>query len=375
MTKKRNARPKPTAGSSAFVPPYPPSWFDRFTDWVDRLPGPAWGFYLILAAAVVLAETAIQWREGAYPVGTFNPLTVWSVANFAYLLALMHYLDKSAAFAIASFRPLLVSGKLEPRPSLQDQSSFAILSYRLTTLPPRPTLIATLAGAAFTLIVHILQTASGTLPTYLAGTAGTSFSTASVMLVFIPANAIAFVLAYHTFHQLAQISRIYTNHARINIYQLQPLYALSLPGAFTAIGIILFVYTWFAISAAASQVAGPVEIGLTVSFAAIAGATFALPLLGAHRRLAAEKNRRLAEASLRFEAATEQLHRQLDGLRLRQMDDPNKALASIEIEQNALRRIPTWPWQPGAVRGLVAALLLPIAVWAIQLLLARVLGT
>lgn len=108
MPKQRNTKPRPPTGSSsALVPPYPPSWFDRFTAWVDRLPGPAWGFYLLLGIGVSVAGSAIQWIEDAYPVGTLNPLHVWTLGNFAYLLALMHYLDKSAASAIASFRPLL----------------------------------------------------------------------------------------------------------------------------------------------------------------------------------------------------------------------------------------------------------------------------
>jgi len=372
MPQQRSTKPRLLAGrNSVFVPPYPPSWFDRFTGWVDRLPGPAWAFYLIFGALVVLAESAIQWREGAYPLGRFNLLTAWSVGEFAYLLALMHYLDKSAASALAAFRPLLVSPKNGPSPALRDQSTFATLSYRLTTLPARPTLVATIVGAAFAIFVYVLQTSGETVPAVLVGTAGTTLSTVSVMVVFIPNNAISFLLAYHTVHQLVQISRIYTHNARINIYQLQPLYALSLPGAFTAIGIILFSYAWVAITASASIAAGALGIGLTVVFAAIAGATFALPLLGAHRRLVAEKNRLLAEASSRFEAAIEDLHRQLDGRGRRPTNDPNKALAGIEIEQNALRRIPTWPWQPGAVRGLVAALFLPVAVWAIQLLLGR----
>jgi hypothetical protein len=287
----------------------------------------------------------------------------------------MHFLDKSAASAIESFRPLLASTKRGAIPSLHDQSAFARLSYQLTTLPARPTLMVTLAGAAFAVFVSVVQTSAGIVPAPLAGTAGTTLSTVSVMVVFIPTNAISFLLAYHTIHQLDRISRIYTHHARINIYQLQPLYALSLPGASTAIGIILFSYAWAATTASASVPAGVLEIGLMVAFAAIAGATFALPLLGAHRRLVAEKNRLLAEASSRFEAAIGDLHRQLDGRGRRRTNDPNRALAALEIEQNALRRIPTWPWQPGAVRGLVAALFLPVAVWAIQLLLGRFFAT
>jgi len=374
MTKRRNTSPKPPLPSGDFSHLYPPSWFNRFTAWVDRLPGPAWAFYLVVAMGVVLAETAIQWSYGAYPVGTFNPLHAWTVGNFAYLLFLMHYLDKSAASAITSFSPLLTPATSGTQSTAQDQALFARLSYQLTTLPPRPTLIATITGAAFAVAMYALQTASGGIPPYLAGTASTTFSIALVMAAFIPSNAISFLMAYHTVHQLALISRIYTQYARINIYQLQPLYALSLPGAYTAIGLIFYLYVWFAMVMSASQRVGSVEIGLTVSFGAIAGATFALPLLGAHRRLVAEKNRRLAEVSSYFEAAAERLHRHLDDPRLDQMDGLSKALASLEIELRVLRRIQTWPWEPGAVRSLVAALLLPIAVWLLQLLLGRFLG-
>ena len=376
MPKQRNTKPRPPKGSgSAFVPPYPPSWFDRFTARVDRLPGPAWVLYLALGIGVSVAGSTIEWTEGAYPPGTFNALHVWTLGNFAYLLALIHYLDNSAASAIASFRPILVPAGSAAHPTQQVEATFARLSYQLTTLPPRPTLVATMAGAAFAALTYIVQTLTGAVPSYLAGTAGTTYSTASVLALLIVQNAITGVLAYHTIHQLVLISRIYTQHARINIYQLQPLYALSMPGAFTAIGIILYLYLWFAASASGAAIVGPVEIGLTVSFAAIAGATFALPLLGAHRRLIAEKNRRLTEAASRFEAAAERLLRDVDAGRLGQMDQLNKALASLEIVQTGLRRIPTWPWQPGAVRGLLAALFLPLAIWAIQLLLERFLAS
>jgi len=376
MTRKRAAKPRPPAGSSpAFVPPYPPSWIDRLTGWVDRLPGPAWAFYLVVGVGVGFAGSAIEWMEGAYPAGTFNPLHVWAFGNFAYLLALIHYLDRSAASSMESFRPLLAPTARAAQPALQGEGTFAWLSYQLTTLPPRPTLFMAIAGAAFAFVTYLLQSATGTVPSYLAGTAGTPFSTASVVSLLIVQNAISAVLVYHTIHQLVLISRIYTQHARINIYQLQPLYALSLPGALTAIGIILYIYLWFATSASGTATIGPVEVGLSVSFAAVASATFALPLLGAHRRLVEEKDRRLAEASSRFEAAITELHRQLDRGRLLQMDPLNKAVATLEIEQNVLRRIPTWPWQPGAVRGLLAALFLPVAVWAIQLFLGRFFGT
>jgi hypothetical protein len=330
---------------------------------------------LLLGVALVLAETAIQWKEGAFPVGTFHPVHMWTVSNIAYLLGVMHYLDKSAASAIVSFRPLLIPAKSTRRPAVDDQSKFADLSYRLSTLPPRPALIATIAGVAFAAAALSLQPPGGSLPTPLVGTARSALSTASVLAVFIPMNGIAILFMYHAVHQLRQVSWIYTRHARINVYQLHLLYALSRPGAFTALGLIAYIYIWNALAASVERSPGPVESGLTLVSVAIAGAAFVLPLLGAHRRLTAEKEVRLAEATSRFEAATIKLHNQLDRDRLLQMDHLNKALGSLEIEQNALRKIPTWPWQPGAIRAVVAALLLPVAVWAIQLLLGRLLGT
>jgi hypothetical protein len=179
-------------------------------------------------------------------------------------------------------------------------------------------------------------------------------------------------LVYHTFRQLHLISRIYSKHVRINLYQVQPLYALSRPGALTAMGLMFTIYAAFV--AVGTEAPGPLEIALSLFFVTIAGVTFALPLWGAHRRLADEKSKRLAENSLRFEAAAKELYLHLDGRRPRRVEEPAKVMASLEIEQAALRRIPSWPWDPGAVRGLVAALLLPIAVWLLQLILGRVLG-
>lgn len=343
-------------------------------DWVDRLPGPAWAFYLLLGIGVGVAGIAIQWVEAASPVGSFDPRHIWFFGNFCYQLAMVHYIDRSAASGLASFRPLLHSEQGGPAGSAHGAPSFASLSYQLTNLPPRGTLIATLAAAAVAIAASFSQPAADTLRTYFPAIAAAPTATVFVKASFILQLALLGPLTVHTLHQLALISRIYTQYARINIYQLQPLYALSLPGAFTAIGSIGYIYIWLAIRASASQSAGPIEIGLSVVFAAIAGATFALPLLGAHRRLVAEKNRRLAEASSRFEALAEELLRAIDSRRLDKMDPLNKALANLEIVQGGLRRIPTWPWQAGAVRGLLAALLLPVVVWLIQLLLGRLFG-
>lgn len=164
MARQASATAKTTKRSEGFSPPYLPSWFDRLAAWVDRLPGPAWAFYLVLGIGVSVAGSAIEWREGAYPAGTFNPLHVWTLGNFAYLLGLMHYLDKSSAYAIASFRPLLAPEARDGGRSPRGGATFARLAYELTTLPPRPTLIVSIAGAAFVIVTYVFQTANGGIP-------------------------------------------------------------------------------------------------------------------------------------------------------------------------------------------------------------------
>lgn len=378
MARRRVTQPGTPAGSDRFVPPYPRSWFDHLKAWVERLPGPPWAFYLLLGFAIALVASAIQWREGTYPPGTFDPWLVLFTSVNGYQLGLMHYLDRSASSALASFRSLLATGTDRQGEDAQDHPTYARLAYELTTLPARSCLLATLAGASATILINTGALARGTVPAFMAGMAGTMLSTASVTVAALVLSGIAGVLVYHTFHQLVLISRIYTRHTRISVYHINSLYALSLPGQYTAIGLMLLVAAGVAI---APILWGRTGGGWTLLenspffiFSITAGATFVLPLVGAQRRIAAEKTRRLAANGSRFEETAARLHRALDGQGLVHVDKLNRALAALEIEQNVLAKTPTWPWQPGAVRGVVAALLLPLAVWLLQGLLGRVLG-
>jgi len=195
---------------------------------------------------------------------------------------------------------------------------------------------------------------------------------AAALAQFLVTQAILAVLVYHTIHQLRLIHHIYLHHTRLNLYRLQPLYAFSTPAALTAAGLLLYSYLWFA--STPELINEPASLGLAAFFSGIAILTFTWPLWGIHRRLVEEKTRLLQESSARFEAVVSQLHLRVDHQELTAMDDLNKTLASLEIEQAALRRIPTWPWEPGTVRGLAAALLVPLVLWLVQSLLEKSLG-
>ena len=135
-----------------------------------------------------IAGSAIEWIEGAYPPGNFNALHVWTLANFAYLLALIHYLDKSAASAIASFRLIIAPAASDGQPTEEGKSTYARLAFQLTTLPSRPALLAAIIGMGFAIVVSALQFSAGSVPSYLVGTAGTALSNASMLVMLTVAE-------------------------------------------------------------------------------------------------------------------------------------------------------------------------------------------
>ncbi len=331
--------------------------------------------YLVLGVASTALQLGIQQSTGEYRSEEYLPLQIWFCVNFAYLLAMVHYLDRSAAAAIERFRPVLqLSSPGESTEHLQ----YNELRYRLTTLPPRAAAWVAVLGGLILMAIPaavVRDPASGspslarTVLTY--GFSATPAGFAAIFLQSFLTQSIASTVIYHTVHQLRLIHHIYVHHTQVNLYRLQPLYAFSIPAALTAGALLFYTYAWF--GTAPSQIDQVASRVLAVIFAGVGVITFVSPLWGIHRRLVDEKKRLLQESSMRFEAAAALLHQRVDVRRLIKMDDLNKTLASLEIEQTALRRIPTWPWEPGTLRGVIAALILPIVIWLIQFALGRIL--
>ena len=124
--------------------PYAPSWVDRFTDWVARLPGPSWPYYLGIGLVLFAVQTAVLWSEGAYPVGTFIPAHGFIAGMMPFFMALLRYLDDKADAALTSLRPALKASEKE----------CIHLRYQLTTLPARPTLLAGVAGVTTIILIN-----------------------------------------------------------------------------------------------------------------------------------------------------------------------------------------------------------------------------
>ncbi|MFC1803849.1 hypothetical protein ACFL0D_07795 [Thermoproteota archaeon] len=335
--------------------PYPPSWLDRFTKWVERLPGRSWVFYPALGLVLALLLTVVQWGDGSYPIGTIDTFHIWFAVQTPYFLALTRHLDGAAETALRNFRPVLEVSEEE----------YAELRYRLTTAPARPTLLFTLAG--FALTVLMLSLFPQFLPLFGFSTGG-PMAVIYYVLSFLTLG-VAGALVYHTIHQLRLVSHIYAEHAIVNLFDISPLHAFSGLTSQTAVGLILYNSMWFATEPL--LLSHPVGIMFGIFYTLMTIITFIWPLLGIHGRLVQEKQRLLRESSQRLEATIAELHGRVDAGELHSIDELHFTMASLEIEQSMLTRIPTWPWQPETLRGLVTALLLPLVLFVLQFVLQR----
>jgi len=325
--------------------PHRSSWIDGLIRTIDRLPIPAWAFYLLLLAGVGFGINGILWIGGDYPPGQFQPAESGYAGYSVYMLALMHYLNGVAGAKIESFRPAL--GRSAPE--------YERLRYELTTLPARQAALAGLAGVTITAVLFAidqLDAAADTLhPAVLAGRFVVEGLTLGLLAVLI----------YHTMHQLALVSRIHALASRIDLFDPAPLYAFSNLTARTGIGLVLLVAYGFLID----PVINVVAVVLTGLVLGVAAAAFVLPLRGMHDRIVVEKERLQLQADSRFKATLADLHRSVDERDLSVADGLNKTLASLQLEREALARIPTWPWQAATFRGFVSALLVPLVLWLI----------
>ena len=83
----------------------------------------------------------------------------------------------------------------------------------------------------------------------------------------------------------------------------------------------------------------------------------------------------LDDLSLRFEALIVELRQRVDSRNVAGIDDLKTLIAALQIEEDALKKVSTWPWQPETLRVLLTALLLPLLLWIIQYVFQLFLGS
>jgi hypothetical protein len=325
-------------------PPYPASVVDRFLAWVDRLPVPAWFFYLVLLAVLIIIFNGLAWIDGSLRFPTLevyrSSVPVYPVAS----LALVHYLNRVARRELAAFRPALGVG----------ESEYERLGYMLVTLPRR--------GTWATLALSLLFTAAYiNFTPYLVALFGRSPWVALVeSVVYAFVFGMIAVFLYHTLWQLRMVSRIHASATNINLFRLTPLYAFSNLTARTGISLLLMNY--FSVLTDPATFENLALIALTIGASLVAVVCFILPLQGMHDRIVVEKNRLLAQCNARLEATIEQLYARADSQDLDEVDRLNQLMVSLVTTREIIKKIPTWPWEPGTLMTFISVFLLPFVV-------------
>lgn len=344
------------------IRPYAPSFVDRLTDWVRRLPVPSWLFYVAVGLALLLLNASIPWLDGSSPGLMLDWQMILAAGSFPYALALLHYLDNSAAEALADFRPAMNI----------DDRQFAELKYAFTTLPARPTVITAIVGALYGVSFVLMAS-----PEEIA--AFGLFKTLPATIVQLTEVALdygaAAIMVYHSIRQLRKVGQTYTRYGRVDLFNLRPMHALSRLSARTAVGLAIPSYAWGFVNVSAESGAPDVSsssIFELVTFSVIIVVLFVLPLIGARRLLRQAKAEAIIEAQQQFKATITELHRRREAGEFEGMAGINEALDGLMKEQAVLSKVSTWPWQSDTFRGVATAILLPIVVWAITRILENV---
>jgi len=324
---------------------------------IQRLPVPYGIAYAILFLLEVAVMHAIGWLDGSLPPLRFDrlyllfPLWLWGP------LAIMTYLDEVALHALRDFQPLL--GKHEEEiPRLQ---------YELTTLPARSVWISALVWTGvFALLMYV------GFPIVVREYSYGPLAIAAVWVFGLLTFLSGSIVYYHTIRQLRLVSRTIALVERVNLFHLDPVYAFARLTAKTGVcwlllaGVTLAIFPFGLINVTV--------LALYLTQVLFALGAFILPLWNVHQRLVAEKRRLLAGVNRRLEVAIHRLHEALDGDDLARVKEIDTALGGLGSERKVLSSIPTWPWSTATLSGFVSALVLPVALFLIQLALKNLLG-
>jgi len=312
---------------------------DRLLILVDRLPGPAAFAYLAIAVALAVVAHLIIWATGTTPVGTLSPEVFVAPFILAWSLWLIHTLNRVAASSFDDFRP-----------ALGDPGSEARHLRKLTSIRDRDALLVGVVSAVVLVSIYYLfvRPPGGFMA------AGIEFTAAPIWLLTTGALGI---LAMHTITQLRQVSHLSAIARNVDIFKPGPISAFSRLTAVSAIGLIAIAVA-FVIYSPDQPIAYAVQ---EVALLALAAASFVLPLRVMHDRLSAEKKRLSADSADRLKSILAQLHQKIDSGDIDRSDQLNSAIASVITERDVIDKLRTWPWSTATIRGVVSALLLPIA--------------
>jgi hypothetical protein len=337
--------------------PYPPSFLDRFMDFVQRQRVPFWLTYLCCLVLEVALLHILAWADGWVSPYTFNPLMATFPVWLWVPMAIMTYVDSVSLQALSSFRSLLDI----------TEEQFNGLKYEFTNMPSRGVFLSGLFWSINYLLINYL----GYDATYVALGWGKTFAATTFtvgLVTFLTGSAIY----YHSLQKLVLINRTVKMVKQFNLFRLDPVYAFS--RVTSLIGISWMLMLTLTLLTLPIRLATGLGVAIMAVQILLAIAAFVLPLWFVHRRLVSEKRNLIAELNLRFQSAMDKLHHALDKNEKDDVDHFSNALMGMGAEREVLTAIPTWPWRAGTLTGFLSAIVLPIVIFLIQFAVEKWLG-
>jgi hypothetical protein len=332
--------------------PYPPSWIDRLTDWIDDLPGPARLFYALVIPALALVGHVAFWLDGSLPVSVFDPVVTTYAFFTLYWLAMYHYLSRVSLDALLSFRPLIDGGR----------SEFTQIEYQLRVLPRRWGWVTIPLGLilGLTSVLESTEAGEGLVFQSIPGIALDVLLTA-----FLSASLIALII--RSIRQLRLVSRLHEQAKNIDLLDLEAPHAFSGLTARTGAGVLLLLI----LGSLQGGLRTTLDFILTGSLSLVAVGIFVIPLLGMRDRLNEEREARIRATNEMLKRATDRLHTGVRDDDYEGMKATEAAIGALMRERELLEGIPTWPWNPATLRGFASTLVLPVVIWLVTRILER----
>ena len=332
--------------------PYPKSWIDRLIQWINRIPGASWLFYVALFFAGAFLNNAVRWLDGSLEAGSFIPLRVFDAGYLVIPPALYHHLKLVAGRSFKAFRTVLTVPDVVLR----------TLEYRLTTLPQRLGWLAFLLGLVMAFVS--LQTDPDTF--------GLDESMTLLPLFLYPFTMFAFssmfALTFQTVRQLRLVNDLHREASEINLFQLAPVHAFASLTARTGIGLVIFIV--FSGLLESSNITEGNLIALVVA-GILAIVVFTIPLLGMRNRLKVEKARLLSETNESIQVTIGRIHNLVSSNEYEDINGLSTAMNALVVEREIVKGISIWPWEASTLRGFASTLLLPIFLFLVTRLLER----
>jgi len=320
------------------------SWIDRLTLWIDRLPGPAWLFYVVAALVTALLINLSLWIDGVVPFFSYTKVLGINPPIVVAFLALYHYLTGIGKQSLQTFRPLLDVSDAE----------FTHIEDEFSTLPNRfwwlILLVALLFAAPF--LLGDPQSWGDLVPR-------TALPLVVLFLIIGFFNITFFGVFFRSFRQIRMINQLHKQATNINLMKLEPVHAFSALTSRTGIGVFLIVLAGFFLN---SSSALDTSWGITthVLTALLAITIFIAPVIGIRRHLIEKKTAELYRMEDLFQVANANLHEKVNQGDFENLSGIQTALSLLGQERDRIKSVSTWPWNTGTIRGFASTLMLPI---------------